>query len=147
MAQAYASAVIDAPIDAVWEIIRDFNGLPNWHPMVARSEIEDGRQADAVGAIRSFYFVEDGRHVRERLIALNDQERMFAYAFILPAFPVENYVGTMHLLPVTNGDHTFAEWSATFDEAPNDKGKYVDIISNGAFATGLKALQDKLRDR
>ena len=54
MAKAYASAVIDAPVETVWSFVRDFNGLPNWHPAIVRSEIEDGRDADSVGCIRSF---------------------------------------------------------------------------------------------
>ena len=32
MALSYASTVIDAPADAVWAKIRDFNGLPDWYP-------------------------------------------------------------------------------------------------------------------
>ncbi len=42
MAKAHASSVINAPIEKVWARIRDFNGLPNWHPAIARSEIEGG---------------------------------------------------------------------------------------------------------
>ena len=41
MAKAYASALIDAPAETVWAILRDFNGLPNWHSAIVRSEIED----------------------------------------------------------------------------------------------------------
>ena len=32
---------------------------------------------------------------------------------------VENYVATLRLTPVTDGDKTFLEWSAEFDCAPN----------------------------
>ena len=31
---------------------------------------------------------------------------------------VENYVATFRLIPVTDLDHTFAEWTAEFDAAP-----------------------------
>lgn len=54
MAKAYASAVIAAPIDAVWTAIRDFDGLPNWHPAIASSAIEGGGAADRFGAVRAF---------------------------------------------------------------------------------------------
>ena len=30
MARAYASAIIKAPVETVWSLIRDFNGLPSW---------------------------------------------------------------------------------------------------------------------
>ncbi|HVL73621.1 MAG TPA: SRPBCC family protein, partial [Beijerinckiaceae bacterium] len=46
MAKAYASAIVDAPVETVWALVRDFNGLPTWHPAIARSEIEDGLDSD-----------------------------------------------------------------------------------------------------
>lgn len=146
MARAYASAVIDAPIETVWDVVRNFNGLPDWHPAIASSEIEDGRAADSVGAIRSF-FLTDGAQVREQLVALDDRDHSLSYIFVLPAFPVENYVATMRLSPVSDSGATFAEWSASFDEAPEDAGKYVDIVSNGVFAAGWAALAQKLSAR
>ena len=144
MAKAYASAVIDAPIETVWKTVRDFNALPDWHPAIARSEIEDGRSADAVGAIRSFHLT-DGAHVRERLLALDDAGHTLSYNFVKPAFPVQNYVAVIRLLPITDGNRTFAEWSATFDEAPDDAGKFVEIVSTHVFAAGWKALGERLK--
>lgn len=143
MAKAYASAVIDAPIETVWKIIRDFNGLPKWHSAIARSEIEDGLSSTAVGCIRSFY-LQDGAHVREQLLALSDSEHSLSYNFVKPAFPVENYEAFIRLIAITDGGRTFAEWGATFDEAPEDAGKYVEIVSTHVFAAGWKALQAHL---
>jgi hypothetical protein len=54
---------------------------------------------------------------------------------------VENYVARVRLMPVTDTDRTFAEWEATFDEAPEDRGKYVDTISNAVFQGGWDALK------
>lgn len=42
MARAHASAVIDAPVEAVWAVVRNFNSLPDWHPAIERGEIEGG---------------------------------------------------------------------------------------------------------
>ena len=50
--QLRTTAVIDAPVARVWAAMRDFNGLPGWHPVIARSEIEGGKPADQVGCIR-----------------------------------------------------------------------------------------------
>jgi Polyketide cyclase / dehydrase and lipid transport len=55
MARAYASAIIKAPIETVWGIIRNFNGLPDWAVNIADSKIEGGLDADVVGCIRSFH--------------------------------------------------------------------------------------------
>lgn len=143
MALAYASTVIAAPIDRVWAIIRDFNGLPGWHPAIVRSEIEEGKTGDTVGAIRSFYLA-DGAHVREQLVALDDLEHCLSYIFVKPAFPVTEYVSHIRVAPVTAGGGTFVEWSARFVERPEDAGKYVDAVANGVFAAGLAALKAKL---
>ncbi|HTU56002.1 MAG TPA: SRPBCC family protein, partial [Acetobacteraceae bacterium] len=78
MARAYASRIIPTPVEAVWQITRDFNALPFWHPAIEQSEIEEGRDADAVGAIRSFVLT-DGSHVRERLLELDDCRYRFRY--------------------------------------------------------------------
>lgn len=144
MARAYASAVIKAPVEVVWGIVRDFNGLPAWAPAVVRSKIEDGLDPDVVGSVRSFY-TKDGTHIRERLLTLDDARRTMTYNFEKPAFPVKNYLATIHLMPVTHSDTTFAEWEATFDEAPGDEGKYVEIISRDVFAANWKSLAAKIR--
>jgi hypothetical protein len=44
------SAVIDAPIDRVWAVLRDFNSQGLWHPAVARSRMENDVGGDVVGA-------------------------------------------------------------------------------------------------
>ena len=139
MTQALATTIIDAPVETVWAILRDFNGLPVWNPGVSESTIEDGRAADSVGCIRAFTLA-DGTFVRERLLELDDSRYRMAYNFETPAFPVENYIAVLEAIPVTNGDKTFVRWSATFDEAQADKGTYVALISDAVFASGLKAL-------
>jgi len=143
MARAYASTILDAPIETAWAAIRDFNGLPSWHPAIVKSEIEDGLDPDVVGCVRRFW-LGDGTMVRERLLHLDDRTTSFSYNFETPAFPVKNYVARIRLLPVTRENQTFAEWEATFDEAPEDEGKYVGIISNAVFQGGWDALKKAL---
>jgi hypothetical protein len=146
MARAYASTILDAPVEAVWDVIRDFNGLPSWHSAIARSEIEDGLDSDVVGCIRRFW-LQDGTMVRERLLSFSDRDTSFSYNFETPAFPVTNYVARIRLMPVTDTDRTFAEWEAVFDEAPEDQGKYVDIISNAVFQGGWDSLKPRVAGR
>lgn len=97
MARAYASIILKAPVETVWSLVRDFNGLPSWAPAVAKSKIEGGLDADVVGCIRSFH-THDGAHIRERLLSLDDARYTFTYNFEKPAFPVKNYIATLRLL-------------------------------------------------
>ena len=142
MARAYASTVIDAPVEKVWGIVRDFNGLPDWVPAVTRSRIEDGLAADVVGCVRSFH-LKDGTHVRERLLHLDDATRSFSYNFETPAFPVGDYVASFRVIPVTAGDRSFVEWEATFEEPAAERGKYEAIVAKDVFAAALAALAAK----
>ena len=144
MARAYASAIIKAPIETVWGLIRDFNSLPAWAVGIADSRIEGGLDADVVGCVRSFH-TKDGAHIRERLLSLDDARHSFTYNFEKPAFPVKNYIATIRLMPVTHNDTTFAEWEAHFDEAPEDEGKYVKLISTEVFTAGWKALNARIK--
>ena len=69
MARVYVSSVIAAPAAKVWARVRDFNGLPNWHPRIAESRIENGEPADRVGCIRAFS-LRSGDRLREQLLCL-----------------------------------------------------------------------------
>ncbi len=144
MARAYASIVLKATVQTVWSLVRDFNGLPNWAPAIAKSKIENGLDADVVGCVRSFH-THDGGHIRERLLALDDANYSFTYNFEKPAFPVKKYLATLRLYPITHTNQTFAEWTATFDEAPGDEGKYERIISRDVFASNWKSLATIIR--
>jgi uncharacterized protein YndB with AHSA1/START domain len=146
MSRTYASAIIKAPVQTVWSVVRDFNGLPKWAPAIARSKIEGGLEADVVGCVRSFH-TRDGGHIRERLLMLDDARRAMTYNFEKPAFPVKNYIATLRLHPVTHGDMTFAEWEAQFDEAPGDEGKYERIIFRDVFAANFKNLARIVKDQ
>ena len=139
MARAYASIILKAPVETVWSLVRDFNGLPKWAPAIAKSKIEGGLDSGVVGCVRSFH-THDGSHIRERLLSLDDAHCSFTYNFEKPAFPVKNYLATLRLMPVTHTDTTFAEWQASFDEAPGDEGKYEKHISRDVFAANWKSL-------
>ena len=79
MTSAYYSTIFRTPAAEVWEIVRDFNNYPVWVDGAGESEIEDGKAGDAVGAVRSVHF--NGRHIRQRLLALSDVERSQTYEF------------------------------------------------------------------
>jgi carbon monoxide dehydrogenase subunit G len=143
MAQAYGSRIIDAPIEAVWAVVRDFNGLPNWLPGVAASSIEGGRAADSVGALRRIT-VADGKTCSERLLALDDSRYFVSYGFVDQLFPIKDHRATLELIPMTDGDRTFAQWSATFEELPGHVGEVAPVMEAAVFAAGLAALAAKV---
>ena len=55
--------------------------------------------------------------------------------------PLEDYVATLRLTPVTEGDRSFAEWSAEFSCDPSDEGDLVNGIGSDVFQVGFDALK------
>jgi hypothetical protein len=140
MVQVYASSVIDASADNVWSRIRDFNAMPQWHPLIADSRIENSQPSDRVGCIRQFS-LRDGGMIRERLLALSDYEYSCTYEILESPMEVENYTATLKLTPVTDGARCFAEWSAEFDCTPGRERELTDSIGGGVFQGGFDALK------
>ncbi len=144
MARVYISSVIDAPAAKVWERVRDFNALPRWHPRIAESRIEDGLPADKVGCIRNFR-LQNGDLIREKLLGLSDYDMFCTYAILESPMPLTDYIATLRLTPVTDGDRCFAEWSAEFDCAPDVEGELIDGIGTNVFQGGFDALKRHFR--
>lgn len=140
MARVFVSSVINAPAAKVWERVRDFNGLPRWHPRIRESRIENGEPADRVGCIRDFN-LQNGDRIREQLLGLSDYDMFCTYAILESPMPLENYVATLRLTPVTDGERTFAEWNAEFDCDPEDEADLVAGIGRDVFQGGFDALK------
>ena len=143
MIRVYVSSVIDAPADTVWQSVRDFNGLPSWVPAVADSRIENNLPPDKVGCIRNFR-LKDGGLIREQLLSLSDFDYQCSYSILESPMGVSNYVATLKLTPVTDGNRTFAEWSAEFDcEAARERA-LSDLVGNGVFQAAFDNLKRQL---
>lgn len=143
MARVYISSVIDAPVARVWDKVRDFNALPRWHPAIRDSRIENGEPADRVGCIRDFH-LQNGDRIREKLLGLSDFDYFCTYSILESPMPLTGYVATLRLTPVTDGDRTFAEWTAEFDCAPEAEADLVGGIGLNVFQAGFNALKRQM---
>jgi hypothetical protein len=140
MIRVITSSVIDAPVQRVWQVIRDFNALPQWVPAIADSLIEGGGPADRVGCVRSFH-TRDGGHLREQLLALSDHLYSFSYAILESPLGVENYTAGVKLTAITDGNRTFAEWWAEFDCAKEREAELTQLVGQGVFQAGFDHLK------
>jgi NADPH:quinone reductase-like Zn-dependent oxidoreductase len=138
--QVRRSTIIDAPVDEVWAILRDFNGHERWHPAVAESRIEDGRAADEAGCVRRFRLA-DGGELREQLLTLSDRDRRFSYCILDAPIPLIDYVANVSLKPVTDGNRTYWEWSSSF-AAPQDRAaELATLVGEGIYEAGFAAVR------
>lgn len=139
MVHVVASSVISAPTARVWACIRDFNGLPQWHPAIADSRIEGDEPSDRVGCVRHLH-THDGGLIREQLLALSDHDCSCTYSILESPMGVTHYVATLQLTPITDGDRSFARWSARFDCEPGREVELRALIGGAVFQGGLDAL-------
>jgi hypothetical protein len=93
---------------------------------------------EKVGAVRRFCYL--GNWIRQRLAGHSDEGHTLTYAGIEPfPFPAglasdapapTRYQGTMHLLPVVEGNRTFIEWAVTLDTAPQDAERWRTLFQS-----------------
>jgi NADPH:quinone reductase len=134
------STIIEASADRVWLLLRDFNGHQTWHPAVATSRIEEAESGDVVGAVRAFT-LEDGTFLREQLIALSDRERCLTYCLLEAPMPLIDYVATIQIRPVTDGDRTFVHWQSTFAPPPERAAELERLVAEDIYEAGFNALK------
>jgi hypothetical protein len=143
MAKVFVSSVVNAPADTVWAAIRDFNGLPSWHPVVTGSEIQGGKPSDQVGCVRVLT-LGDGASVVETLLALDDPGRSCTYNILESPLGVSGYVATLSVTPVTDGNRSYVQWTADFEPDPGQDGQErADFIGTNVFQVGLNALKER----
>lgn len=141
MAKVFVSSVLNATVDEVWKIIGAFDAVPDWHPEIKDCAIDNFMSSDAVGCMRNLT-MPDGAKIRERLVALSYADYLYSYTIVEGPMPVKNYNGTLRLLPVTDGNRTYIEWSSEFDVAPDKEAEIVGMIS-GVFLSGLENLKTR----
>jgi NADPH2:quinone reductase len=140
------SAVIDAPIDRVWAVLRDFNSHDRWHPAVARSRMENDVAGDVVGGVRRFS-LSDGAELREQLLSHSDREYTFAYCILDSPLPLLDYMATVRLKPVTDGNQTFWDWRSQF-RAPDDRAAELkNLVGRQVYEAGFGGLRTFLADQ
>ena len=139
------STIIDAPIERVWAILRDFNGHDQWHAVVDASRIEAGRRSDQVGCVRNFT-LKDGNHIREQLLTLDDKNYKSTYCIVEATVPLQRYVATVTLKPVTDGNRTFWHWESTFATPPGMERELREMVASGVYEAGFENLRKHLRE-
>jgi hypothetical protein len=142
MPRPYASGVISASATEVWSLIRDFDGVPGWHPAIKASELTEGGSSTEVGAIRRLT-LGDGGVVVERLLELNDADRRCTYEILESPFPVRRYVATFRVAPVTASGQAFVEWWSEYDAEAADEEQLTELFAGAVYGEGIRALAER----
>ncbi len=139
MAEVYASQLIQAPADVVWDRVGGFDGLPRWHPGVISSERVTRPESGPLRRLTT----RDGEVYLEMQLAHDPQARTYAYKMLEGPLPVRDFVAKLRVTPVTATGQTFVEWQATFQVTPGHEGETAALcqwIREEFYARGLRGL-------
>lgn len=109
MAKVSMQSEINMSADELWKLIGQFNALPDWHPAVTSSKLEEG------GRIRRLHLMGGGEIV-ERLEQIEEGDRLYRYSIVSGPLPVANYTATLRVKEDSKGKAVL-EWSSEFDPA------------------------------
>ena len=135
----YNSIVVDAPIERVWNTIRDFHKLDWGRPFITSVTAVGEIPGDQVGAKR----ILNGAF-EETLQEFDESKYRISYTIDDGPEPVSkssvtHYVGKIRLLPVTADDTTFVQWASEFQ---SDDTALVADFCNPIYAALLASLHD-----
>ena len=112
----YDSVILDAPLDKVWQELRDMSKLV----AIAFGEGSkgftwvDGGSAEKVPARYEVTLVPSGQRLLDEVIGRSEGDHSVTYRSIMGG-ALEGYIATYWLRPVTNEPgETFLEWSREF---------------------------------
>jgi mxaD protein len=141
----HKTVTINASADKVWNLVKDFNGLNNWHPAIAKDDIVEGTN-NTVGAVR-LLSLKGGGTIKEKLLAFDAAGHSFRYAIVEGVIPVSSYTSRLSVKSAGDNKSTVT-WSGKFKrknvgenpgDSENDKTA-VDTITS-VYQSGLDNLK------
>ena len=136
MAKVSMTTEVPVPVAEVWRLIGGFNALPEWHPAVEKSELQEG------GRVRRMQLAGGGSIV-ERLQSFNENEHEYSYSIEQGPLPVTNYKATIRVHQEPGKSGAVVEWSSEF--APSGAGESDAVAAiTGIYQAGFDNLKKLL---
>jgi carbon monoxide dehydrogenase subunit G len=140
---------IEAPPDAVWAAIKNFDALKDWHPAVAESPADKG---NTVGSVRTLKLKGGGTLV-ETLEGYDDAQKKYSYrAKDGGALPVTNYTSSLSV--VADGGKSLVEWRGAFyrgfpnnNPPPEQNDEAALKAVTGVYQSGLGNLKKLIESK
>ncbi|MFL1390488.1 SRPBCC family protein [Pseudomonas tritici] len=132
---ATASSVIEIPVsaDQVWQLVGGFNSLPDWLPLIVKSEPSEG------GRVRHLQTA-DGGQIVERLQTFDNVGRTYSYTIEQSPFPVSAYLATLQVEALSESSAKVT-WSGVFTPVAGTTDTAVEELFAGVYGGGLEALR------
>ncbi|WP_224368931.1 SRPBCC family protein [Hyalangium versicolor] len=148
--RVYDSAVLDAPIEEVWPVVRD---LVRLLPLVFGEAVKghgwvEGGSAENIPSRFQFTLQPSGETILEEVVGRSETEHSVTYRMIGQAVGITGYIATYQLRPITSEPgKTFLDWVRDFAVAPgNDPAKVAPFLA-GLTAQEVVALKKHFAQR
>lgn len=119
------SIIISATPEAVWEVLGNPVGLPDWIPGIKKtvylSDIKKG-----VGTVREIT-LDDGLLIEEHFVAWKDRE--YVSYIMVRGFPLRGYFATMAMHPLDEGAVLFT-WSTYYTTQEMTDTEFQEFSTN-----------------
>ncbi len=129
----YDSAVLDAPIEEAWPVLRDILRVL---PIVFGDAVKDahwveGGSAEKIPSRFQFTLHPSGETALEEVCGRSETDHCVTYRMIGQAVGIEGYLATYRLRPITSEPgKTFLEWPREFSViAGQDPAKVVPFVT------------------
>lgn len=114
MGQCYNSIIVDAPVNNVWSVLRNFHDM-SWSKTIETVERVGDRGSTEIGARRLLTGVFD-----ETLVELDNLARSLCYSIEngpppLSGDAIRSYFGTVQVYPVTDTNKSFVLWTSEYE--------------------------------
>lgn len=123
---------LNVAADKLWQLVGNFNGLPDWHPGVEKSELKEEGQVRKLD-------IKGGGVIVEKLIKKSSREKIYSYTIEDSPLPVSNYIAKIKVKDNGKGK-SIVEWSSEFVAKGATEKDAIDAVQ-GVYQTGLDNLK------
>lgn len=135
MSKVSMSTRINASSDKVWEVLRDFNGLPAIISVIKKSTME----GSGTGALRTLSFEGGGPPVVEKLEKIDDQAKTLSYSIVTSPLPVSEYFATVETMEMDQRQCE-VRWYSTFEPKGVSEAEAVKVVE-GVYTAAFEGLK------
>jgi uncharacterized protein YndB with AHSA1/START domain len=132
---------IDAPVEAVWEVLHDFGDIQRWSPGVTTSELTSNDPVGE-GATRQCGFAPFGG-VHEKIDLHEPNERLTVNIYETAKLPISSAVADFNIAPHNGGTELTLHYSYTLNAMGRLVKGYTDKQMRKGIGEMAKGLQQE----
>jgi len=135
MTKISVSTDLDVSADQVWQLVGNFNALPDWHPEVEKSELTKKGQERRLSLV-------GGGTIVERLEKIDDKARTYSYSIVDSPLPIRSYKATIKVTGKGPGGKGGCkiEWSSEFEASTGFENDVLKDLQ-GMYQSGFDNLK------